>query len=228
MDIKDVKKAPYNPRKMGRSARRGLDNSIEAFDDISGITINKRTGNIVSGNHRFTSLCDKHKKTNLEMVHVKGDRFEIVLKSGGTTGFYVRVVDWDISKEKTANVVANSGLVSGEFTHDVQVVLKEIAIDLDAPLFDGLRLDEMMIDIDLDNGLSLDDDCPLPSDFAKADLEESTTEVPDSEPKELSKSVPRLLELIKVSVPDDLIDEVKRDLLEFLAKQDYYNEITVV
>jgi len=224
MDIKDVNKAPYNPRKMGRSARRGLETSIEEFEDISQITINKRTGNIVSGNHRFGILCDTHKKSNLELTHVKDDRFEITIKSGGTTGFYARVVDWPLTKEKTANVVANSGLISGEFTHEVQVVLKDIAIDLDAPLFDNLRLDEMIIDLDLESGLSLDDDdCPLPADFAEADLDkkEEKVDLEDTGPE-------RLLQLIKVSVPEDIKDEVKRDLLEYLAKQPYYNDITVV
>ena len=49
MDISKIKKAPYNPRRMGKASKEALKKSLETFEDISGITVNKRSGNVVAG-----------------------------------------------------------------------------------------------------------------------------------------------------------------------------------
>ena len=63
MKASSIKVAPYNPRKFSKDARKALKKSIEEFSDISGITINQKTGNVVSGNHRWEELVPTPQKS---------------------------------------------------------------------------------------------------------------------------------------------------------------------
>lgn len=223
MDISKIRKAPYNPRKMSKEAKQALKSSINTFNDISGITVNKRTGNIVSGNHRWEEVTHEHGgPKKLVLNHLSGEYYSLDTKSGVHTGFLVRVVDWDINKEKSANVTANSSLVMGEFTSGLQDILGELKVELNDD-FSALRLDELHIDLDLDDELDLDDDL----DSAREHAEEKNRMLPDAKGEEASE-VKEIRSVIKVSAPSELRDEVKADIMEFLAKKNYYNDITIV
>lgn len=141
----DLTPADYNPRDFSKKALEGLDKSMQEFLDISGITWNKRTRNIVTGHHRWKLLCESCGIDNLKFKEIKGtDRFQIFNKRKDT-GYLLRVVDWSIEKEKAANVMANSGAVAGEFTADLQTILGDIKLNFDAITFDDLNLPDLEI-----------------------------------------------------------------------------------
>jgi hypothetical protein len=136
--IDDLKPAPYNPRKISIDALVGLQHSLKQFGDVSGLVWNKRTGHLVAGHQRLVAL----KAGGCKLVG------GAVVTSGGER-FPVRTVDWPIEKEKTANIVANSMAISGEFTPDLDALLSEIKIDIGEEDFSALRLDALIQDVPL-------------------------------------------------------------------------------
>lgn len=226
MDISKIKKAPYNPRRMGKASKEALKKSLETFEDISGITVNKRSGNVVAGNHRWDEVTRKFGGiNNMEMVHLNGEYYSLNNSNGEATGFLVRVVDWDDAKEKAANVAANSDLISGEFTSGLQDVLNDVVVDLDELIFDELRLDELMIDLDgVDEDLEWGEE---KLDKIQTDAEKKNRELDDAKGEESSEAK-EVVSSIKISGPSEIMGEVKDDLLEFLAKKDYYGEIIIL
>ena len=129
--IEDLRPAKYNPRKISKDAASGLSNSLKEFGDISGIVWNERTGNLVAGHQRVEQL------KALGGVFIDG---KIKTVSGE---FNVRVVDWDESKEKAANVTANNPFIGGEYTDDLQSILKETLSSIGEQKFDELSLDDL-------------------------------------------------------------------------------------
>ena len=133
--IDDLKSAPYNPRSISPEAIEGLKASLHEFGDISGLVWNARTGHLVTGHQRLRALKEKHGAESLRLqdgavVTPTGERFP------------VRVVDWPETKEKAANVAANSGLLMGDFTPAVLPVLEEIHVTL-PKIASAIRLDEL-------------------------------------------------------------------------------------
>lgn len=144
----DLTKASYNPRIMSKKAKHGLRESMDSFNDISGITYNKNTGNIVGGHHRWDNIVSEHGLDHLVFIPIKKtDRQLICTKERKFTGYILRVVDWDEMTEKAANITANSPSIEGEFTNDLQDILAELEIGLDESLFGGVRLDDLKIDL---------------------------------------------------------------------------------
>ncbi len=95
--LNDLAPAPYNPRDIDAEALAALTCSLGEFGDLSGITWNQRTGNLVTGHQRLRSLKERH-----------GDVLKMrrgVIHAGAET-FRVRVVDWPLAKEKAANIAA--------------------------------------------------------------------------------------------------------------------------
>ena len=86
MNIKKIKVAKKNPRIMGKESRRALVKSLNTFDDISGITVNERTGNVVSGNHRWEELKKIHGEAHLKLSNLIGE-FHALEAQGEFTGF---------------------------------------------------------------------------------------------------------------------------------------------
>jgi len=122
--INDLKPADYNPRIMREKAFKGLKGSLKEFGDISGIVWNKRSGNLVAGHQRVQAL----KSVNAKIVKDSGG--EAYLEHPETEErYWIRVVDWDLHKEKSANVTANNPEISGNWSDDIGQVLDEINID---------------------------------------------------------------------------------------------------
>lgn len=228
VDLKKIKNAPYNPRTMSKESKRALLKSMEEFEDISGIVLNQKTGNIVSGNHRWNALQDKYGKNSLELLEVSDKLFSINIKNPDgkaiPSGFIMKVVNWDIEKEKAANIAANSELLSGEFTSSLQDLLGELQKDLPESLFDGLRFDELSIDLD-------DLDIDLDSDDVRnkivSDSEKRNKNLESAKGDEISE-VKIILTQIKLSVPGELESEVREDLKRFLEKKHYCNDVKVL
>lgn len=157
LQLEEINPAPYNPRKITKDELSALENSMEEFGNISGITYNGRTKNLVTGHQRMDIL--KKEYPDLEFRHLKEDYFSIVSKKKGFTGYLLRVVDWDEAKEKAANVVANSHTVQGKF--DLEILpdlLKEIKVEMPDI---QLGLDQLTKDLgifyDLNMGGSIED-----------------------------------------------------------------------
>lgn len=136
--LSDLKEAEYNPRTITDESFKGLKYSIDEFGDLSGIVFNERTGNLVAGHQRAKAI--KAKYGNLEIV---GD--EIRVPNGDI--FRIRLVDWDVSKEKAANVAANNPHIQGEFNSGLGSILEELKIDL-PDYSTNLQMDKLKLDIE--------------------------------------------------------------------------------
>lgn len=164
----DLIPADYNPRVMDEKSSAALKQSMEEFNDISGITWNKGTKNIVTGHHRWQHLLDAYGIENVAFEQISDDKYTIVAENEDT-GFILRVVDWDEAKEKAANITANSHKVEGTFTEDLQNVLDEIKIGVDEELFGNLRLDELDIFKEERDHDNMDWESDLPSETITSD-----------------------------------------------------------
>lgn len=230
MDINKVRKCSYNPRSMTSSARDGLRESMNDFGDISGIVINEKTNNILAGNHRFDEISKKYGRGNLVLNHMEGEWYSIDLKDGSKTGFKARVVNWELDKEQLANIVANNDLITGEYTSDLQPLLKKIKVTMPKVKMDNLRITPMVIDDDLESDIDLDDEYETP-DIVKEESEKFSRKIKESD-EEIDETAPsnvrEIISNIKVVAPADLIDEIKFDILEALSEKTYYDKINIV
>jgi len=132
MKLSDLKPAEYNPRVITETAFEGLKYSLSEFGDISGITFNKRTGNLVSGHQRVKAIINAYGD-----LEIKNDA--IITPAGE---FKLRIVDWPIEKEKAANITANSPTLQGKFTSDLAFLLEELKIEMPS-LVEDLMLEEI-------------------------------------------------------------------------------------
>jgi len=120
MAIAGLKPAPYNPRRIDRTAMAGLTKSMERFGNVQPIVWNQRSGYIVGGHQRLKVLRAQKVKTT-----------DVV------------VVDLDETEERALNVALNNPHIAGEFNDDLQALLAQIRED-DATLFSELRMDELL------------------------------------------------------------------------------------
>lgn len=135
MKLKGFKPAKYNPRKITPEALRALNKSIEEFGDLSGVVINKRTNTIVAGHQRITTLGSKKTKIvtkpyedtfgTVEVGHIE------VRTENGNFNVPLRIVNWDLRKEKLANIAANNH--GGKFDNQK---LSKLLAELDNSKFD--------------------------------------------------------------------------------------------
>lgn len=227
MDINKVKKCPYNPRSFSSNARDGLRESMNDFGDISGICINARTNNVFAGNHRFDELSKKYGRANLILALLEGEWYSLDLLDGSQTGFKVRVVDWELDKEQLANIVANNDLITGEYTTDLQPLLKKIQVTMPKVKMDNLRVSPMIIDDTLEDDIDLDDEYETP-EKVKVESEKKSRKSIEEVDETAPSNVREIISNIKVIGPADRIDEIKFDILEALSGKDYYDEINIV
>lgn len=151
--LRDLRPAEYNPRSISPEALRGLGNSLETFGDLSGVTWNRRTGNLVCGHQRVQALGRRY-------GHGLGIEDGAIRTPDGKA-FPVRIVDWDLDKEKAANIAANSPVISGEFTPGAVDILDDLAETM-PDVFKDLRLAELreMLDFPDDALEQHEDDAP--------------------------------------------------------------------
>lgn len=149
LNAKDIKKADYNPRTISEEEQEGLSNSIKEFDDISGITFNSRTGNLVTGHQRWTELNAKKRQIELKRLDVEHEgskAFYAIYDGKKNTGFILREVDWPSDKEIAANIAANSHALTGKYdTQKLGILIKKIDINLK----NKLRMNKLELDLGL-------------------------------------------------------------------------------
>jgi hypothetical protein len=125
LTVKDLKPAAYNPRKITDHRLEMLRKSMQEFGDLSGIVVNVKTGNLVSGHQRI-----KHLDPSWEIIKQPAkDKTGTVALGSIKTPFGLwsyREVSWDLKREAAANVAANQH--GGEFD---EIKLKEILLEVD-------------------------------------------------------------------------------------------------
>ncbi len=148
--VDDLKAAPWNPREVSEAALSALGYSLSEFGDISGIVYSADSGYLLCGHQRLRALREKHNgKLKVEegaIVTPDGERFPIRIISG-----------WGDAKEKAANVAANSELIAGRFTPELESVLEDINATLP--------------DLSVELRLGALNPIPLPEEYADLDAE---------------------------------------------------------
>lgn len=124
-EITSIKPASYNPRTMSNHDAESLKRSIEKFGDISGITSNRRTGNICTGHQRINTLLKAFGPARVQInVISKLEQPDIygtiatgfVVVTGTSISLAYREIDVDDGTERSMNIAANR--VQGEFQLD--------------------------------------------------------------------------------------------------------------
>lgn len=217
-----VKKAKNNPRVMSQEEKNTLETSMQTFGDISSFVLNERTGELVGGNHRWDSLIKVFPEDTIEFQPVEGTDLNLIMSNNKFTGFTIRFVDWDESFAKAANIAANSRLMMGHFTKEIDNYLKDIEVDFDMDFMKGLRLDELRIDIKDDKEITMtkkdvdifDNADHLDDEDFDFDFEEDEKD-PQQYKTEKSSSI--TIELSDSYEKGKLYD----DLVEFLHSKEY-------
>lgn len=143
IDLSKIHDAPYNPRTITEHELKGLANSIAEFGDISGITWNETTGNLVTGHHRWHELLSKGE---VKLKKITAEFYEILI-DGIPSTFSFRKVKWPLEKEMAANVAANSHAISGKFeVHGLQNILLKVESELPA-LMEKLNFNDLKLDL---------------------------------------------------------------------------------
>ncbi len=152
MKLSELKDASYNPRSIDEKSFEGLEYSLSEFGDISGITYNMKTGNLVCGHQRKKAIIDKYGDGELQFL---SDDYEVVgdiekaamgyFKGSDGNEFAVRLVNWSVSKEKAANLAANNPRLSGKFTPGIIPIIAELKLEMPEQV-EILQLDEIEIE----------------------------------------------------------------------------------
>lgn len=166
MKANELKPAEYNPRKITDDTLTVLKKSMAEFGDLSGIVYNVRTGNLVGGHQRVKNIDPK---TVIERTETLDNIGTIAVGWIETEygKFSYREVDWDVIKEKAANVTANNTLLQGEFDTDtLEELLKELSVDYAG--FDDFKMGELAVDLDLlIEDIKIDEDKSKPASTIK-------------------------------------------------------------
>jgi DNA modification methylase/ParB-like chromosome segregation protein Spo0J len=139
LPIAVLKADPRNPRKMAPEATAGLAISMETFGALD-IVFNQRTGELVSGHQRVAEL----KASGATEVTRHGDWGFITHPKTGER-FPVRFVDWDETKQRMGNLVANNPAIQGDFTPDA---LEQVRALQDEINFAELGLAKLTADLE--------------------------------------------------------------------------------
>ena len=121
--VKDIKYAPYNPRRISEEVLSKLKRSIEEFGYIEPIVVNKRTMHVVGGNQRLKVL------RQLDIKEVQSV-----------------IVDLDDTHEKALNIALNK--INGEWDlpalKDLLLEIDTGEIDTEINGFDMPEIEELM------------------------------------------------------------------------------------
>lgn len=103
----DIKSAKYNPRTITNWALEALQRSMMKFGDLSGITVNVRTGTLVGGHQRLKTFDKSWKVVKQTCIRdAVGTVAEGFIETPYGRWSY-REVDWDLETEIAANIAAN-------------------------------------------------------------------------------------------------------------------------
>lgn len=162
--------AEYNPRDITEESLAGLDQTIREYGDLSGVLFNVRTGRLFGG-HQRKKVLPAESEIFTEPYTDDSGTVAVGYIETPHGRFSYREVDWDESKEKAANLVANA---AGGHWNEVRRkdLIAELAFDnYDLSLL-GHTNDQIEDILGLDSDASLDDIMNLSENEADEDGEE--------------------------------------------------------
>lgn len=123
-----LKPDPANPNRMDAETKAAMAKSLAEFGDMSGITINRRTGLLIGGHQRTDVLKDgRLAVADLPAPEPDGTVARGHLECNGRR-YAVRVVDWPEDKAHAALLAANR---YGRLGQDDSALLKDLLAELD-------------------------------------------------------------------------------------------------
>lgn len=99
--------ANYNPRIVTAEKLQSLDKTLREFGDLSGIVLNVQTNTIVGG-HQRKKVLDPNWKIEKQPTTDKTGTVAVGFVETPYGRLTYREVDWDVYKEKAANLAANT------------------------------------------------------------------------------------------------------------------------
>jgi len=131
---------------------------MHIFGDLSGIVINKATGQLVCAHQRRAAVADRLGKIHWSRPHdvelgYEGARFSSTERLGWVetdegARFAVREVDWpDANFEQAALLAANNPGIMGDFTEEASQMLEALRVSTSAKGMDDLGLDALLADL---------------------------------------------------------------------------------
>ena len=126
-----IELAYYNPRRISQGNRDRLKHGLSRHSLVVPLTLNKRTGRLVSGHQRLHILDEKHK--------------------GADYALDIAVIDVPESEEAALNILLNNESAQGEFdTQAVKALAAEFSLDLSDC---GFSREDLYIEFDLEKEL---------------------------------------------------------------------------
>jgi len=139
MQVKNLKPAGCNPRKITAAQLSRLKKSLEEFGDLSGIVFNVRTQTLIGGHQRTKNFSPDWEVVKEPHTDQTGTVALGYIETPSGRMAY-REVDWPEEKEKKANIAANKH--GGEFDDDLlrqlldDMKIKEPDLDMELMGFD--------------------------------------------------------------------------------------------
>jgi hypothetical protein len=130
MKTSELKPSQTNPRKISDDQLRMLAKSLAEFGDLSGIVVNRQSGNVVGGHQRIKCLDPSWVITSKPITDSSGTVASGWIETAWGRLSY-REVDWDERKEVAANIAANKHRGEWDFPK-----LKDLIADLDDGSYD--------------------------------------------------------------------------------------------
>ena len=145
--VKDLEPAFYNPRKITSERLQMLKESMGKFGDLSGVVVNRSTGNIIGGHQRVKNFDANWPVDKIESKDELGTVAIGYIETPFGKWNY-REVEWDEQTEKAANIAANNH--GGDFD---EIMLAELVRNLDSDLrsfigFDSEGLEKLLGEFD--------------------------------------------------------------------------------
>lgn len=156
LTVSHLKPAKYNPRGITPLRMAKLQESMSTFGDLSGVVFNVRTSTVISGHQRLKSIHGKKTKIVQEPMSDKFGTVSVgyIAVAGSDLRIPFRSVDWDVIKEKTANIAANAH--GGVFDKEkLGILVAEIenskAFEVEVTGLDPLTLQHLRIQNETDH-----------------------------------------------------------------------------
>jgi DNA modification methylase len=113
-----------NARQITRDALEGLGASMKEFGDLAGITWNEKLGDLVAGHQRMKKL----RANGARSWERTGDAGVVTDPKTGER-FPVRIVRWDETKHRLAQIAANNPVIQGTFAAETIEQLRALETD---------------------------------------------------------------------------------------------------
>ena len=136
----DLARDPENPRDIEPANLTGLQSSTQDYGDLGGITFNLQTGQLVTGHQRLETL-ERAAGGPCQIV-ISPDLADGHILTANGERFALRLVDWPMDRQRSANLAANNPHLAGHFSNRLQPQLEDIRARSEA-MFKSLRLDRL-------------------------------------------------------------------------------------